>query len=295
MIGCQLASQPLLKRDYLRMNPPAEQLIRDYLNGVSVAAGDSLGAAGRRVLLAKTREHIERRVGNPARASEADVARVLATLGPPAALVERARNALAGTSAPAVGYASNGRAPHDGPDGNGRRTQLARAVSGSGSAGGGRQVATRLIAPLRSARPALAGARRAAAAVAGRAARATARQVRRHPLEVIAVALQGVGGLLFPPVWLLGALVALPSRVWDFRDKWAGLGGPVGLVIVGTWIIATLDSSHGTVAAYLHQVWASGGYLSRIAAVLGAAYLGWRLRQGPRQLTPPWARPPQDR
>jgi hypothetical protein len=136
---------------------------------------------------------------------------------------------------------------------------------------------------------------RQASPMARRASTATARQVRRRPLEAFVIALQGMGGLIFPPLWLLGALIALPSRAWDFRDKWTGLGGPVGLVVVGTWIIATLNSRHHTVASYLHQVWASGGYLSRIAAVLGAVYLGWRLQRGRRELMPPWLRPPRAR
>jgi len=42
---------------------------------------------------------------------------------------------------------------------------------------------------------------------------------RQHPLECAAVILLGLGGLIYPPVWLLGALAALPSRLWDVKTS----------------------------------------------------------------------------
>ncbi len=102
--------------------------------------------------------------------------------------------------------------------------------------------------------------------------------------------LLGLGGLIFPPIWLIGVLVALASKCWDIRDKWAGLAGPVVLVVIGTWVLVTIGGRHPTFAAYLMNAWLIGGRLSRIAALLGAAYLAWRLRRGPRELAPPWDR-----
>ena len=49
---------------------------------------------------------------------------------------------------------------------------------------------------------------------------------REKTLESVATILLGVGGVIFPPIWLLGAVVALASKVWDYRDKWVGLAGP---------------------------------------------------------------------
>ncbi len=83
------------KRDYLRMDPPAEQLIRDYLNRVSVAARGRLNAAERREFLARLRESIERQTGPPGTADPADVSNLLSGLGDPGALVDRERERLA--------------------------------------------------------------------------------------------------------------------------------------------------------------------------------------------------------
>ncbi len=115
---------------------------------------------------------------------------------------------------------------------------------------------------------------------------------REHPLEIGAVVLLGLGGLIFPPIWLIGALLALSSRAWDIRDKWTGVAGPVAVVIIGTWVLVTVGHHHGSFSGYLSSAWLIGERLSRAAAVLGAAYLAWRLRRGPRELTPPWHRPP---
>jgi len=125
-----------------------------------------------------------------------------------------------------------------------------------------------------------------------RAARGAGARARRQPLEATALVLLGIGGLIFPPIWLVGALVALLSKSWDFRDKWAGLAGPVALVIVSTWILTALGGEQSSFGGYLREAWLSAGHLSRVAAVLGAAYLAWRLQHGrPQRAVPPWTRP----
>jgi hypothetical protein len=70
------------------MEPTAEQLIRDYLNRLSVAARTRLRSDDRRAFLARTRESIERRSGAPGAADPARVQEILAGLGEPATAVE---------------------------------------------------------------------------------------------------------------------------------------------------------------------------------------------------------------
>lgn len=130
-----------------------------------------------------------------------------------------------------------------------------------------------------------------AGAAAGRAAQVVAGFVRRHPLEAVAVVLLGLGGLIYPPVWLMGALVAMLSKAWDIRDKWIGMGLPVFLVIVGIVIEVMLDGKHHDWTTYVRDAWVFAGHLSRILALLGAIFLAWRAERGPRNPTiPPWKR-----
>jgi hypothetical protein len=115
---------------------------------------------------------------------------------------------------------------------------------------------------------------------------------RRRPLEAGALVLLGVGGLVYPPVWLLGAFVGLLSKEWDFRDKWIGLGGPVLLTVVGTGLLVAVGGHRASVHIFLHAAWVLANYLSRAGAVLGAAYLTWRAQRGRREPpVPPWNRP----
>lgn len=350
------ASPPKIsaKWDYRRMSPPAEQLIRDYLNRVSVAALGRLGPPERRALLARTRESIEDEVGKSAAAPAAEVARVLAALGEPEALVDRERPLAAGGAATGPGSAADpvsmppptreftvrrqpisaGRPGEPGQTGSpGQHRGLGgsadagdqRDAPRAGRPGRGLPVLAELMAALGNAagwsrRPghdggqpelpgpgagpggssadrappgeiSLAGALSGAASALGRVAAAAWVRARRHPLEACALVLLGLGGLVFPPIWLFGVLVALPSRMWDFRDKWIGLAGPVVLVILGAWLAVMLGGEQGSVGAYAHEAWMFAAYLSRAAAVLGAAYLAWRLEQGPRRpAVPPWSR-----
>ncbi len=77
------------------MSPPAEQLIRDYLNRLSVAARGQLGADDRRALVDRTRGFIERKTGLAGPPTAIEVARLLAGLGDPARLVQQERQRLA--------------------------------------------------------------------------------------------------------------------------------------------------------------------------------------------------------
>jgi hypothetical protein len=119
-----------------------------------------------------------------------------------------------------------------------------------------------------------------------------AARARQRPLESLAAVLLGLGGAAYPPVWLLGAALALGSRAWDYRDKWIGLAGPVLLLIVGTVAGVSLGSQPASFGSHVHDAWVAADIVSRIAALLGAAYLVWRLGPGRRQPSvPPWNKP----
>ena len=70
------------------MSPTAEQLIRDFLNRVSVAARTKLSSDDRRAFLARMRFSIEQHCGPPGTADPVVVAKVLARLGDPEKLVD---------------------------------------------------------------------------------------------------------------------------------------------------------------------------------------------------------------
>jgi hypothetical protein len=122
---------------------------------------------------------------------------------------------------------------------------------------------------------------------------------RQHRLEVIAVALLALGALIFPfPVWLLGCLiwllgagVALPLKLWSPLDKFLSLVGPLVLVIVGTVIAVSIGGARQNAAAYGHEALAEAADLFRVGALLGALYLAWRIQRGRRApAVPPWVR-----
>ena len=73
------------------MNPPTEQLVRDYLNRLSLAARGRLGSRERQALLERTRAHIEVAVGGLRDATAEQVRHALAAPGDPNALVENER------------------------------------------------------------------------------------------------------------------------------------------------------------------------------------------------------------
>lgn len=123
-----------------------------------------------------------------------------------------------------------------------------------------------------------------------------AKFARANPVEVLAVVLLGLGGAVYPPVWLLGAIFALvANKVWDYRDRWVGLAGPVLLLVVGTVAGVSLSgASHSSMASFVHEAWVYADVLSRVAAVIGATYLAVRLRRGKREPpVPPWHKPHQ--
>lgn len=394
------------------MSPPTEQLIRDYLNRLSVAARGRLSPEERRTLVERTRQLIEQKADFAGRPTTLEVGRVLARLGDPVALVEQEARRLGGVRgepehqpadggfltrvlrrepawvrgagwrgsaelrtgadgeaagleedalgaeaadrtvlegtvldatvldggavAPAAASAAepgdepvrpqwpsvvardagpgNGRQPHarsprsaDHSDTaarvtlNGEPIASGAAVNGSvaghgdpagggtggsnttaddtgGGGDGGIDSAWQLDRPVRS-------------ALGSRLRRLLAGLYvwfRKRPVETLALGLLGLGGVIYPPVFLLGAAMALVSRLWDYRDKWIGLALPLVLTVIGlAFGIAVGGRSHG-----LHEGWVWLNISSRVAAVVAAGYLAWRAGHGRRApATPPWNKP----
>jgi hypothetical protein len=122
--------------------------------------------------------------------------------------------------------------------------------------------------------------------------------VLRDRLEAIAIVLLGLGGAIYPPIWIIGVIFALCSRKWDHRDKWLGLALPVFLVVFGAMFVMVLGGERQTIGHYAMEFWVAASRLSRLAAVLGAGYLLSRAikYQGKRiRREPPWTqrRPPR--
>jgi hypothetical protein len=388
------------------MSPPTEQLIRDYLNRLSVAARGRLGAEDRRALVNRTHDFIDRNASRSGPATSMQVAALLSRLGDPRVLVDqevarlaatRGEDAAAAPVKPGLrdrlrrgsGQASwhwpvvtgspdlqsklfGGRPPA--PNGVGKATPAGSppvlvpmqggpvdepaagpatdalagpadalagrddVPAGSGEpparapgASAGRPAAANgdtepdrpawpaTAALSSSVRPATAGtspagmssASSATAAAADSASRLAARMrsvsvlavggtlttqvaasARRHPGEAVALTLLGLGGVLYPPVWLLGAMGVLIARGWNYRDRWIGLGCPVLVLVLITAAGVMLGPAHARASGYVHEAWLYADILSRIGAVAGAWYLSWRLGHPWRvPEVPPWNKP----
>jgi hypothetical protein len=121
----------------------------------------------------------------------------------------------------------------------------------------------------------------------------------QHRLELIAVALLALAGLIFrSPVWLVGLLLwlagaglTLSSKLWSRLDKWVVVPGLVILLIVGTVVGVSLGGTRSNAASYGHEALADLVGLFQVGALLGAVYLAWRMHRGRRNpAVPPWVR-----
>jgi hypothetical protein len=129
--------------------------------------------------------------------------------------------------------------------------------------------------------------------VSGNETLAATRQLARdHLLETIAILLLGLGGLILPYVfWPAGAIVALFSRLWDLKDKSLAITGPLLVTLAGSVLGALIIGGSGNVVlVYVHALRVDFNILIRVGSVLTAAYLAWRVTQGPRVKVPPWQR-----
>jgi hypothetical protein len=115
---------------------------------------------------------------------------------------------------------------------------------------------------------------------------------RGHMLESTAVVVIGLGGAILPfPFWLVGALVAMFSRLWDGKDKLLALTGPVLVDLAGSMLSAVFMGGHANaIMIYTHALHVESGLWIRLGCVLTALYLGWRVSQGRRVKVPPWKR-----
>jgi hypothetical protein len=122
---------------------------------------------------------------------------------------------------------------------------------------------------------------------------------RQHRLEVIAIALLAIAGLIFPDpiwlvgflLWLVGSVLVLSSRLWSVGEKWLTVPGLMAVVIAGTAIAESLGGKRQDVAAYGDEALSTAATLFKIAMLLAAVYLAWRTQRGQRaQPMPPWAR-----
>jgi hypothetical protein len=129
--------------------------------------------------------------------------------------------------------------------------------------------------------------------VSGNETLATTRQLARdNLLETIAILLLGLGGLILPFVfWPAGAIVALFSRLWDLKDKSLAIAGPLLVTLAGSVLGALIIGGSGNIVlVYTHALRVDFNILIRVGCVLTAAYLAWRVTQGPRVKVPPWQR-----
>ena len=141
----------------------------------------------------------------------------------------------------------------------------------------------RLIGQIPGKRPA--GGTETFSANAGQLARDNVR-------ETVAILLLGLGGLILPfPFWPLGAIVAMFSRIWDIKDKSVAVLGPLLVTLLASTLVALFVGGSGNViVTYFHAVHVSFGLMVRVGSVITAAYLAWRVSQGPRVKVPPWQR-----
>ena len=289
-----------------------EKLILDYLHRVTEAANRSLPKGSRMAFVGRTRARIHAEVGTGDRKR---VSAVLAALGEPEDLVRAERAKIEAAWAEQRDARAKAIAAAEAA-----KTKAERAAPALTAPVRDRQRSSRRVPaattpfPYRVPRPAdpPPGESRAPAVVepaartlrSGSAVPAVAAWgasvveesgwlARRHKLEATAIVLIAAGVVfpVLPPVWLVGAGLALASRLWDVRDKWAALFGAVAVTLAGGLVIAGAARGTGNIAViYLHALAAGAGYLIRAGCLLTAVYLGWRVHRGPRPRVPPWKR-----
>ncbi len=101
---------------------------------------------------------------------------------------------------------------------------------------------------------------------------------------MLALLLLGLGGLLLPiPLWLIGAVIGLTSRVWRGADKFVGIAGPLVVTAAGVGVTGALNKNPSIpvdLHAYVAAAHADASLFLRIGAALGAGYLAARLPRG---------------
>jgi hypothetical protein len=200
------------------------------------------------------------------------------------------RGADPGSSAPRRLRSAD--SPGTGPQAAGPKSAgpqgLARQGTGAGAGDTGHTGHTRPIDWLIGQVP---GKRRASGGTETFTANAS-RLARDNILEAVAILLLGLGGLILPfPLWPIGAVVSMFSRLWDIKDKALAVTGPL-LVTLAVSVLAAVfvGGSGNIIVAYFHALRVDFGLMLRVGSVITAAYLAWRVSKGPRVKTPPWRR-----
>jgi hypothetical protein len=289
-------------------NPSGDQLIREYLTRVA-QAGQRLPKGARMAFIGRIRARIERELGPDGPTDSGRVLTVLESIGEPEELVRAERAKIdaawvrrrAGSREAAEAAAAAVTAPREYRRLNSRwrpaTTQplpIAPAGQPVGPAPEPATPAAETVGP--EARPAAETPAPEASQPPGPelTLAEVGRLARDNVLESLVIVLIGVGGLIFPvlpPVWVLGCLLALLSRVWDARDKWIALLGPIVITAVISVVVALLDRVTGNfVVVYVNAFGAGAGYLLRFSCLACAGYLAWRVYRGPRVKVPPWKR-----
>ena len=210
-------------------------------------------------------------------------------------------DAQPGKQAPPGQHGTGPVTPAGGSPGAGPRRPALRSVgpqsAGPRSAGprsaGSPGAGNRDVPPVGELPPGATGEADGTHGVRGNETLATTRQLARdNLLETIAILLLGLGGLILPQVfWPVGAIVALFSRLWDGKDKSLAIAGPLFVTLAGSVLGALIIGGSGNVVlVYTHALRVDFNILIRVGSVLTAAYLAWRVSQGPREKVLPWKR-----
>jgi hypothetical protein len=257
------------------MRESADQLILEYLAVVADVAHRHLGSRERLDFMTRLRDRIEEHRGGSA--DPAKIRKVLARIGDAERLVLRERRRLdaargaaatATDTAPGTGTdaaadtdaAAEGVAPGSAPERPRYGPPFPRTF---GHPDGGP-----IGPPAGSSLESEPDDARADAADLGTLAR-------RRPLEVGALGLLGLGGLLLPiPLWLFGAGLVGYSRMWTRRAKLIGVAGPLAVTGAGALWYARGDD--GVVDA----VSTATSTILRFAGLVGAIFLGVLLLRG---------------
>jgi hypothetical protein len=122
---------------------------------------------------------------------------------------------------------------------------------------------------------------------------------RQHRLEVIAIALLVIAGLIFPApiwlvgfaLWLIGCGMVLSSKLWTPGEKWLSVPVLVMLVIVATAVGESVGGKRPDAASYGDEAMSNATAFFKIGVLLAAVFLAWRVQRGRNSpAVPPWVR-----
>lgn len=106
----------------------------------------------------------------------------------------------------------------------------------------------------------------------------------------LTVLIMGVGGALYPPIWLVGGGMTIGARNWERREKLIAVVVPILLAVIGACYAVVIGGQRVSLGSYAWEMWLAGERLSRLGAVISALFLSWRLAR-PQRGSPsrnPW-------